>query len=629
MCGICGSFHNHSNQESNRAILEDMMQSMHHRGPDENGLKIEEHYFLGHKRLSIIDLAQGQQPMTTQDQQFSLVFNGEIYNYLELKENLIQQGIRFQTQSDTEVLLHHLIQFGVDGLNELNGMYAFAFVNNHSSEWVLARDPFGIKPLYFTVLDQQILFASEIKSLLEHPEVHPSANPESLQEYLTFQLCLNGKTLFKDIHALQPGYFMSGCKGKILKEHRYKEFHYHIDEHQNEKYFDEKLSELLKNTIQLQTRSDVPLGAYLSGGIDSSLVSTLATNYLGKSIPTFHGKFLEHPRYDESEYALLVNKSIDGDYNEITPTADDFVEVLPKLIYHMDEPVAGPGLFPQYMVSKMASQKVKVVLGGQGGDEIFAGYARYLVGYLEQAIKGSIFRTQEEGSHIVTLSSIVDNLPVLQQYKPLMESFWKEGLFGEMDSRYFRLIDRSPDVENLLAEEMRASFNKDNLFETFQSVFNRPDTKSYINKMTHFDMVTLLPALLQVEDRVSMSVSLESRVPLLDSRIVDLVTTMPPSVKFEGGKTKHILKKACTGLLPDKVLHRKDKMGFPAPLSEWMEEGTVRDFVSDTLLSQKSKERGIYSPRGLDLLINSEKPFGRQLWGALCMELWFGTFVDN
>ena len=629
MCGICGSFHNQSVTQDDTRVLRAMMQSIHHRGPDEDGIETDDHFQFGHKRLSIIDLKHGQQPMSSSNRRYTIAFNGEIYNYLELRQKLEDKGIQFHTNSDTEVLLQHLIAHDTRGLNDLNGMFAFAFIDRQTRQWLMARDPFGVKPLYFTTLKDQLIFASEIKALLEHPDVQVNRNSEAIQEYLTFQLCLNGKTLFQNINALQPGHYIGGIKGKITKHKKYKNFQYEVDEYHNENYFDDQLSYLVKDSIGLQTRSDVPLGGYLSGGIDSSLVSTLAARHLKRPIPTFHGKFAEHPRYDESEYAREVNNDIQGEFNEIIPTAEDFIDVLPKLIYHMDEPVAGPGLFPQYMVSKLASKKVKVILGGQGGDEIFAGYARYLVGYLEQAIKGAIFRTQEEGSHIVTLSSIIDNLPVLQQYKPLMSNFWKDGLFDEMDSRYFRLIDRSPDVQSLLSDDMKTDFNKERLFQTFRSVFNRPDTKSYINKMTHFDMATLLPALLQVEDRVSMSVSLESRVPFLDTRIMDLVTTMPPAVKFQGGQTKHILKKACIGILPDNVLNRQDKMGFPVPLVEWMQKGCcVRDFVADTLLSEKSKQRGIYSKAGLESLIDSEKPFGRQLWGALCMELWHNIFID-
>jgi asparagine synthase (glutamine-hydrolysing) len=346
-------------------------------------------------------------------------------------------------------------------------------------------------------------------------------------------------------------------------------------------------------------------------------------------MPLFHGRFAEGPKYDESYYARLMAKEIDGVYHEVVPTAKQFADTLPSLIYSLDEPLAGPGLFPQFCVSQLASEHVKVVLGGQGGDEIFGGYARYLVGYLEQAIKGAIFETKEEGRHLVTLESIIPQLPLLKQYEPLLKNFLSKGMFEDMDARYFHLIDRSQSLETLITSELQDSFDREELFSSFQEIFNHPDTKSYINKMTHFDQKTLLPALLQIEDRVSMAVSLESRVPLLDTRIVDLVTSMPPPLKFQDGKTKHILKKAVRTLLPETILHRKDKMGFPVPLNEWMRGGVVRDFVADTLLSQRSLQRGIYKPEVLKSMLESHGVGGRQLWGALSLELWHQAYIDR
>jgi len=251
-----------------------------------------------------------------------------------------------------------------------------------------------------------------------------------------------------------------------------------------------------------------------------------------------------------------------------------------------------------------------------------------LVGYLEQALKGAILETQEEGRHLVLLESIVPNLALLKQYTPLLKNFWKKGLFEEMDARYFHLIDRSQGLSSILHPNAMAQFDTNRLFADFQNIFNYPDTKSYINKMTHFDQKTLLPALLQIEDRVSMSVSLESRVPLLDKRIVDLVISMPPPMKFQSGRTKHILKKTIGHLLPEKILNRKDKMGFPVPLNEWMKGGIVREFVADTLLSSSSLERGIFKPDALHSMIDSQGVGGRQLWGALSLELWHQRFID-
>jgi asparagine synthase (glutamine-hydrolysing) len=495
---------------------------------------------------------------------------------------------------------------------------------------MLARDPFGVKPLYYVEVDGELVFASEIKALLAHPRVRACVNRKGLQQYLTFQFCLHGQTLFQGIHALEPGFYLEGEQGAIARTVRYWDTNYHIDDEHTEEYFSDRLSELLWDSARLQIRSDVPVGAYLSGGTDSSLVASMASRHVGANrLPVFHGRFAEGPAYDESRYAKALCESIGGEYHELVPTAEQFVEVLPRLIYALDEPAAGPGLFPQYMVSRAAAKHVKVILGGQGGDEIFGGYARYLIGYLEQAIKGAILETQDEGKHIVTLASIIPNLPLLRQYQPLMQHFWKDGLFGEMDARYFRLIYRGPEGGSMLTRDALQQFDQEEVFADFQGVFNHPQTQSYVNKMTHFDQKTLLPALLQVEDRVSMAASLESRVPLLDTRIVDLVTTMPPAIKFRGGDTKYIFKRAMKDVLPASVLGRKDKMGFPVPLREWLVAGPVRDFVHDVLFSRACVDRGLFDRSQLDRLIAGDSGFARELWGALCLELWHQRFIDK
>ena len=606
-----------------------MLASIVHRGPDGQGLHhVPNQVLFGHCRLAIIDLEHGQQPMVSPCRRYTLIFNGEIYNYHELRQDLVKAGSPCRTESDTEVLLQALILWGAEAIGKLNGMFAFVFHDREANNWIAARDHFGIKPLYYVSLSDELLFASEIKALLEHPTVQASCDESALQQYLAFQFCLDDRTLFAGIHKIRPGHYLTGQGSAIDCDICYWDTNYQIDSYHTEAYFIDQLRALLEDSMRLQLRSDVPIGGYLSGGIDSSLVCSLASHGLDLPLPMFHGRFAEGTQYDESYYAKTLSAFTNGNYHEVIPTAEQFVDQLPQLIRALDEPIAGPGLFPQYAVSKLASEHVTVVLGGQGGDEIFGGYARYLVGYLEQALKGAILETQDEGKHLVTLESIVPNLAMLKQYTPLLSNFWRQDLFGEMDARYFHLIDRSQGLNSLLHPDALSRFDRDALFADFQAIFNYPDTTSYINKMTHFDQKTLLPALLQIEDRVSMAVSLESRVPLLDKRIVDLVNSMPPSLKFQGGKMKHILKKAIVGLLPETILERKDKMGFPVPLKEWMRGGCVRDFVGDTLLASRSLERGIFNPVALRAMLDEQGVGGRQLWGALSLELWHRQFID-
>ncbi len=630
MCGFA-TIHTSGKSVSERNIvIDNMIKSIKHRGPDGNGkIEVSDQVIMGHCRLSVIDIENGSQPMKSLDGRFSLVFNGEIYNYIELGNHLKKSGINLITNSDTEVLLQLLIKEGIDGISKLNGMFSFIFHDRKNNSWIAARDQVGIKPLYYTQTEDELIFASEIKAFFEHPHINAKRSQKSLQQYLSFQLCLDDHTLFKGIKKIKPGHYFKGTGNKITSKNCYWNPSYKINNELTENQFIEKLRYLLSDTINLQVRSDVPLGGYLSGGIDSSLICALANEKINNPIPVFHGKFEEGPAYDESKYAKELVDYVNGCLFEAIPTGEDFVTQLPMLINSLDEPLAGPGLYPQYVVSKLAKEHVTVVLGGQGGDEIFGGYARYLIAYLEQALKGAIFETQEEGKHLVTLDSIVPNLAILKNYKPLITHFFSKSIFSSMDVRYFHLIDRSQGIKSLLNKEMLDNFDFDELFTDFQKIFNHPDTLSYINKMTHFDQKTLLPALLQIEDRVSMSVSLESRVPLLDTRIIDLITSIPPPMKFQGGKTKNILKKAIRGIIPDSIIDRKDKMGFPVPLKEWMDGGIVRDFISDTLLSSKSINRGIYTSAALNQMIQDQGVGARQLWGALSLELWHNNYIDK
>ena len=625
MCGIAGF--NRPLGGNGDDLMGRVMEVMHHRGPDDRNKWQGRDFVFGHVRLSIIDISNGKQPMRSQDGRYTLTFNGEIYNYLELRQQLVSRGIQLRTYSDTEVLLEMYILFGKKMLDHLNGMFAFAIHDAEDGSVFLARDHFGIKPLYYYAQGGLFAFGSEIKALLQHPEIAAESDQTAMHEYLTFQFVLHDRTLFKKIRKLEPASYMLVRNGELIEKEVYWQPDYHINEDQSEEQFADELLVLLESSLSIQTRSDVPIGAYLSGGLDSSIVATLASkNYFG-DFKTFTGSFHEGAEYDESRYARLVSQSTGSSHYEVYPGAQDFLDSFEKLVYHMDEPAGGPGLFPQYMVSKMASEHVKVVLGGQGGDEIFGGYTRYAVAYLEQCLKGSIFETQEEGKHVVTLSSIIPNMSQLKAYTPLMRQLFSDGLFGDMDGRYFRLVDRSPKLNRLYDDGLLSARDEERIFHYFSTIFNHPDTPSYFNKMTYFDSKTLLPALLQVEDRVSMAVSIESRVPLLDKRIIELASSMPPTMKFAGGKTKAMLLKAVKNILPKEIIDRKDKMGFPTPFNHWL-NGPLREYMLDIFNSQAAKERGIYKPGAIEAQITESGSFSRDLWGALNLEVWHRSFID-
>ncbi len=625
MCGIVGFYVR--NIQKDKLTMSRMLDTIAHRGPDDKGIEHTDDLIFGHVRLAIIDIEHGRQPMKSPTGRYTLVFNGEIYNYLELRQQLVVKGYKLKTNSDSEVLLYLYIEYGNKLLDYIVGMFAFAIYDNLEKTIFLARDHFGVKPLYYFLKDGLFVFASEIKAILKYPKIKSEVNYPSLYEYLVFQLVLNQNTLFKNIYKLEPATYLVIKKGKIVEKKEYWKLKYDIDDSISIEDYSAELLSLLESSVSRQMRSDLPVGAYLSGGLDSSIVATLAAKNYDRKLKTFTGAFKGLKEYNEIKYARLVSKALNSEHHIVYPDCKDFLNSFEKIIYHMDEPAAGPGVFPQYMVSKLASRYVKVALGGSGGDEIFGGYSRYLVAYLEQCIKGSIFETQEEGKHIVTLKSIIPNMPVLKQYIPMIKNQFSIGLFDKMDKRYFQLINRAIDLYQTYSRSFLENLDKEYIFNEFSKVFNYPHTKSYFNKMTHYDLKTLLPSLLHVEDRVSMAVSLESRVPLLDKRIAELSAQIPPTKKFFGGKTKYILLQAVKNILPKEIVNRKDKMGFPVPLNEWF-SGPLRDYLLGILTSKKARERGIFDSKNVKLAINRIEKFDRNLWGALNIEMWFRTFID-
>ncbi len=630
MCGFVAILG--GNNQENKIHIDSMLDEIAHRGPDGRGtISFDENTNFGHIRLAILDIANGDQPMISECGRYLLVFNGEIYNFQAHRETLIDQGYKFKGYCDSEVLLALLIREGQACLSKLNGMFAFVFYDKVSGKWIAARDHFGIKPIYYYELRDGIAFASEIKALLKHPDIKNSLNKQALNDYLTFQFVLGDNTLFQGIKKIEPAHYLEGNikTNQSIKIQNWWKMEYSIDYEHSESWFNKKLLFLVEDSIRLQTISDYPIGTYLSGGIDSSLVSSLTSKNLDKKIKSFHGKFQESIDYDESRYASKVANFSNINLLETIPSSNQFIEKLPLIIKALDEPVAGPGVFPQFMVSQLASKHVKVVLGGQGGDELFGGYARYLVAYFEQALKGSIEETQEEGKHLVNLSSIIQNLPLLNGYQPLMRKFWSNGLFEDMNKRYFHLISRINKFDNPLQNDFSNQLEDKEQFNRFNNIFESSNTSSYINKMTAFDLKTLLPGLLHIEDRVSMHYGIESRVPLLDYRIAELVATIPPPLKFQGGKTKAILKSCSKDFLPEEIINRKDKMGFPVPLCHWIKENYFKDFICDILLSQNSLQRGIFKQSYIRSLVDTKNsPGSRELWGAICLELWFKEFID-
>ena len=626
MCGIAGAVSLQGRPIPKLAqSLTVMGELIAHRGPDGSGLwtNSEQTCGLVHRRLSIIDITSGgRQPMTGQDGTV-ITFNGEIYNYLELQDTL-GSAWPFQSKSDTESILAAHAKWGLDCLSHLRGMFAFALWDGN--RFVGARDRFGIKPFYYAIVDEVLYFASEIKALLPFlPAVE--TDPDALAEYMTFQYTIGEKTLFRHVYSLMPGHFITIENGSVNVK-RYWDVRYEVDFDHTPHWFGQEMKARLQDSIKVHLRSDVPVGAYVSGGIDSSLIASLAGREDSSARLGFHGKFVDHPGYDESSYAEAACASAGFELRQMAITADDFRTHIERVIYHLDTPVGGPGSFPQYMVSQLAARDVKVVLGGQGGDEIFGGYARYLIAYLEQSLKAAIDGTYKNGNFVVTPESIIPHLQVLQEYKPLLQQLFSKGLFGPIDERYLSLIDRSADMTD---EVDWSALDRDGVVERYRAIFNSDRNvrkEAYLDSMTHFDFKCLLPALLQVEDRMSMAHGLESRVPLLDHSIVELAATMPANLKFKGGQMKYFLKSTFEDDLPAALTQRRDKMGFPVPLKEWL-SGDLRDFVMDLFSSRNARYREFFNASAI--LKNFEKSgrYSRKTWGLMSLELWHRQFHDR
>lgn len=629
MCGLIGSVASDLPAPEQRRTALDRIAS---RGPDGEG-QFEDAtagVWLGHRRLAIIDPEAGQQPMCDAGERLHLVFNGCIYNFEALGRRLRGMGYRFRTHSDTEVILAAYQAFGAECVDHLQGMFAFAIWDSVSAELFCARDPIGIKPLYFSRSRNGFLFASEIKALLPLRDETPRLHAEALQDYLFMQAYLGNSTLLEGVERLPPGHCMTVRKrGTMVEIHRYWDLDFGAETVTDPDRAVDQLRVRLMDAVSSQLRSDVPLGYHLSGGLDSSSVVCLARQCLhdGERPQLFTGAFDEGSAYDERAFARHVAGQVGAACHEVVPTVTDFVEHLPRILWHLDEPAAGPGVIPQYFVAREASRHVKVVLGGQGGDELFSGYARHLVAYLEECLNGALDATADDGIHAVTLAQIAPGLASLREYKPLIRSAWRDGLFDGQSGAYFRLLDRSHSGADLFD---KAAFGRvESARERFGAVFNGSKARSLLNRMMYFDFKVLLPALLQVEDRTSMAWGLESRVPLLDRGLVEWCASISPRTRFAGGELKHLLRRAVAHIVPERIVRRRDKMGFPVPLDRWLQDSRARALVLDILSSRCCRERGLLSPASLERVLDGEMPHGRTLWGALSLELWCRMYLDG
>lgn len=602
---------------------------IHHRGPDGRKIVSGEWGIIGANLLKVNAQTQSNIAENKEGGIF-LAMDGSILNCHEIKEHLPSKGERSKNDSPADVALESYIHEGIESFKRIIGQACLAVVDTIQKKVFLVRDHLGIRPLYYCYLKGALYFSSEIKTILALVPDPPNVNNKAIIDYLVFQYSLDDKTFFSEIKKVQPGCYLecdySSDHSPQMK--RYWQLDFTTDFSHTETYFVEEVKNLIEDSVHLNLSGVDPLGIYLSGGLDSSTIASFAAREKSiEQFQTFGGKYLESKKYDESEYARCVANHVRSVHKEIVVTHEEFPDLIKKIIYLMDEPQAGPGVYGQYIVGKEAAkQHIKVALSGEGGDEIFLGYAKYLIAYLEECLRGAIFETANQKEFVVTLQSIVENLPLLKSYSGLLQTFWKEGLFGPKNIRYFDLCNRLREIDGLVSADIFD--NTYDIKEIFLAQFTEDGIQSHINMMSRFDILTGLQAVLQVDDRTSMGHGIENRPPLMDHRLVKLVASVPPKIKYQGGRQKYLLRKVVKDIVPKKILSRKDKMGFPIPMNEWL-AGPLRDFAHDILLSKSSKERGIFTEKGLSNIIKSPKPYGRALWGALNLELWFQIFIDS
>ncbi len=633
MCGIAGFIDSRgaskARVEGERAqILEAMCRVITHRGPDDQGVMLKPGVALGMRRLSIIDLAGGHQPISNEDDSVSIVFNGEIYNYRELQSELQSHGHKFRTNSDTETIVHAYEEFGPACVERLRGMFAFAIWDDRNHKLFMARDRVGKKPLYYSVTrDGALVFGSELKSLLQHPDVERNINPQALDAYFSLGYVPDPICIFSNVEKLPPGHYLTFTNGRLTVE-RYWDFAYETNGngHRAQDYLEE-LRSLLDESVRLRLVSDVPLGAFLSGGIDSSTVVALMARHMDQPVKTFSIGFNEDS-YNELKFARLTAEKFGTDHHEFLVTPD-ICQVVDQLAWHFDEPFADSSAIPTYVVSKLAREHVTVVLTGDGGDELFAGYTRYVTEHRRNKFK-LVPRIVREG---------------------LMDPVSRRLPHGAWGRNYLHNVSLDPATRYLDSVSVFTELNKDALYTTDfrgelgNSLRNRGQLDSYFRELSgnvktdapldsllYIDSKTYLPGdILTKVDRMSMAVSLEARVPLLDHKLIEFVTRIPAGLKMVGLETKHLFKRAIADLVSPEILNRP-KQGFGVPIQQWINQ-QLRDRIRDTLNDPRTQQRG-YVARSHVALLLEEHQRGRRdhsmaLWSLLMLELWHRHYVDK
>ncbi|AKH19714.1 XrtA/PEP-CTERM system amidotransferase [Sedimenticola thiotaurini] len=627
MCGIVGIFDTTGQREIAERLLSQMNQTQFHRGPDEGGIHIEAGLGFGHRRLSIIDLASGQQPLFNEDHSVVVTYNGEIYNFPQLSEELKSLGHQFRTHSDTEVIVHAWEQWGESCVDRFRGMFAFAVWDRNRQTLFLARDRLGIKPLFYSLLpDGQFIFGSELKSLKVHPGLSHEIDPAAVEEYFTFGYIPEPRTIFKGVHKLSPGFSLILRRGEAMPEPKqYWDVGFKLHDPMSEQQAGEELILRLQEAVKIRMIAEVPLGAFLSGGVDSSAVVGLMAGLSDDPVNTCSISFGD-PKFNESQYAAMVANQFKTAHRVEQVDPDDF-DLIDHLADLYDEPYADSSALPTYRVCELAKKEVTVVLSGDGGDENLAGYRRYRWHTYEERMRSMIPESIRRPL-FGTLGSIypkADWAPRIFRAKSTFESMARDTLQGYMHS------------VSILSNQMRSQLFSDKLKSELQGyqaieVFRRhaanAPTDHPLSLVQYLDLKTYLVGdILTKVDRASMAHALEVRVPILDHQLVDWISGLSPDLKLKGKEGKYIFKKALEPMLPNEILYRQ-KMGFAVPLASWF-RGPLRDKVKTNLLSSEMLESGLFNQRYLETLVDQHQSGMRDYSASIWTLLMFHSFLKK
>ncbi|MGA7909686.1 MAG: asparagine synthase (glutamine-hydrolyzing) [Candidatus Sulfotelmatobacter sp.] len=630
MCGICGIFHLDRNRRVDGGVLAAMNAQIVHRGPDDQGLFVEENVGLGMRRLSIIDVKAGHQPLSNETEDIWIVYNGEIYNHRQLREGLEARGHRYRTHSDTETIVHLYEEYGRDCVNHLRGMFAFVIWDRPRRRLFAARDRLGIKPLYYRWDGDTFLFGSEIKAILAHPAVSAALNPGSLSEYLAFGYVTGPETMFAGVRKLMPGHFVELDEAGTVTLQSYWDLTVQSDAAPNPReYYVKTYRELLEDAVSSHLMSDVPVGVFLSGGLDSSVVAALTSKIRGDRIQTFAVGYSEQ-EYSELGFARQVADHIRSEHYEVRLSREEFLEALPNLIWHEDEPVVWPSSVSLYFVAQLARERVKVVLTGEGSDETLAGYSRYAWTLLN-ARMDRVYRGLTSAGLRRFVRNGISAAPLgAPLHRKLEHTFlirdgesWPSFYFDNFYSAFSRA-----EQQGLLTQQALASAG-----EPYTGSMTAWENSSgdLLHRLLYADIKGYLVELLMKQDQMSMAASIESRVPFLDHILVEFAARIPAAYQIRGMAGKFILKDAVTDLLPAAIVNRK-KMGFPTPWAYWL-SGPQLDEIDRLLLEPRSTERGLFKPGAVRRLFAEhrakQRDHGNRIWRLLNLELWLRVCIEG